>query len=55
MRKLDIKHAETKAVGERDHAKEMKRLDIKHDETKAAVKIAEQEAKMQVCEVFRCY
>ena len=55
MKRLEIHHAETKAIGERDHEKEMKRLDIKHDESKAAVKIAEQEAKMQVCEVFRCY
>ena len=55
MKKLDIRHAETKAVDERDHEKEMKKLDIKHDETRAAFKVAEQEAKVQVCEVYRCY
>ena len=55
MKRLEIHHAETKAIVERDHKQEMKRLDIKHDESKAAVKVAEQQAKMKVCEVFRCY
>ena len=51
MKKLDITYDE----GERVHEKEMKELRIRHDETKAAGKVFEHEAKMQVCEVFRCY
>ena len=48
---LDIKHDE----GERDHENEMKKLDIKHEDIKVVGKIAEQEARIKVCKVFRCY
>ena len=33
----------------------MKQLDIKHEDIKVVGKVAEQDAKIKVCEVFRCY
>ena len=51
MKELEIKRNE----GEMAHEKEMKQLDIKHEDIKVVGKVAEQDAKIKVCEVFRCY
>ena len=48
MKKLERDHEKEMKKLERDHVKEMKELDIKG-------RVAEQEAKVQVYEVYRCY
>ena len=51
MKELEIKRDEDEMA----HEKEMKKLDIKHEDIKVVGKVAEQDAKIKVCEVFRCY
>ena len=54
MQSEERKHVREEKEAERNHAKVMKERDIKKDEGKALVKAVEDDAKMQVGEVFMC-